>query len=294
MIKQTYPHPHAHRALLVASAGLAIASVIPASRLIGSVMLRSIAFLSSSAICADSWKKMDTYNRTLNICRIGIVALGIIGVASAKPALYVASLAAEVGLQAFEVGKALYDRDAERALTHFAVLTIDSLMLAAVVSGAWQVMVTAAAVNACAMLLFAYKALDKKDNNSFIDACVYLALAATSITSSVLAARIVTRPAYSGHYEVKNDRHKDMHIEGDRGEHIATLKPGESLSFDYRYKTHFHPDGLELLGHYGDYDCDRWSPTHVEYRNFVKPPLDPNLYPTLPIGGTIVVDRAQT
>lgn len=291
-VAERCPHAALHRSLLVATAGLAIASVIPGSRHIASQLLRSAAWISSAAVCADSWEKEDLLHRIFNIGRVGIVTLGIVGIAATKPALYVASLAAEVGLQTFQAIKAFYDRDYERGLIHLSILVVDTLMLAAVVTGAWQVMVTAAAVNVGVMTLFFFKLFaeaEKRDSLMCIDAFCYLALAFVSGCASIQASRHDLKRADSAHVNIKNDKESLMEVYDSEGRRIFTLKPGEQVVLDHKYAGN---QELATLRIDDGTHIREYKPPQVHYQRYwTSPNLFPKDYHTAPVGGTIVADR---
>lgn len=295
---ERFPHPNIHRSLLVATAGLAIASVIPGSSKAASLMLRSVAWLSSAAICADSWEKEDVYHRILNIGRIGVVTLAITGFVAMRPVLIVASLAAEVGLQTFEVLKAIHDKNPERCLAHLSVLVVDSLMLAAAVTGLWQVMVTAAAVNAFVMLIQTIAIMGNSQNQAdAIDIICYVILAGTSVTAAIEAAKIVVKQRVTGHYQIKNEKDTAMEVFNSDKEKICSLQPGESVSLDYKYKPS-QTKAMQGITHTKSGYPNKpvyIYPKKVDFKRvIVKNGLNPKEFTTLPVGGTIVVDRHQT
>ncbi len=294
-----YEQNWAHSLLLLGTAGLSIACLIPGVRQVSALALRSVALGSSTAMCADSWSKVDVGDRILNIARVGVVALGIIGMAASRPALYVASLAAEVGLQTLEVGKALYEKDAAKALTHFGILAIDTFMLAGVVTGSWPLITTAAALSTAAMTAFVVKAVtDKKKGEDLwatVDAISYITLMVTSYVTCFNVSKHVVHVPKSGTYKVTNDKNTEMKLFDAKGHHVGTLQPGESGTFTARLYSN---ESSALHGQFTKGDGmmkeELFYTKHKQYTKKIQHPVKPHRVPTKPIGGTIIVDRTQS
>ncbi len=187
--RKKYPHAGLHRLFLVATTGLAIACLVPGARQVSSLALRSVAFFSSSAMCADSWDQVGVVGKILSVARIGVVTLGLAGAALAKPVLYIAALASEVGLQALEVGKALYDHDLERGLKHLGVLAIDTLMLAGIVTGGAPLVEVASWISMLALIAIGSVAFASAEVNrdpwAIVDGCCYAILGFSGMFSFV-------------------------------------------------------------------------------------------------------------
>lgn len=291
-----YSHPWLHRILLVATAGFSIATLVPASRHIAGLSLRAIAFVSASAVCADSWEKESVQNRVLNIERIAIVAMGVLGAATATPVFYVAALSAEVGLKTFELMSALMDRDLERSVIHAGMLVIDALVLAAVVTGAWEVMVTAAAVNAFAMFAMGIKKLAfSEDPVDAFDFFCYGALGTVSVVTAIETSKLISQHPDSVHVEYKNENKFGTQGVYDSDKNlVGTVKPGEQLSVDFKYPGKQVTSRLQVIDYKENgYPLHRryFRPDNVHWKNDIQNPMNPKEYPYLAIGGTSVVDR---
>ncbi len=295
--KKKYPHAGLHRLFLVATAGLSIASVIPGARQVSSLALRSVAFFSSSAICADGWDQLDRIDRFLSVAKIGVVALGFVGVVLSKPVVFVAALASEVGLQVLEIGKALYERDLEKGLTHLGILAIDSFMLAGVVTGSWPLITTAAALSAAAMTGFFLKALAEGEKNNdpwrSFDGVCYAILGATSLVSSIQVSKRVIEGNERAPFRFTNNKDTDVSIYDKKGHLLGTLKPGESGVFETRiYRCGEREVLIRTVDANGVQDGSRVKihDQDVYLPKKTIPPMKPHKFPTLPLGGTLVVE----
>lgn len=170
-VAQETPTTPLQKVLLVATVGCAALSLIPPFRLAGSLALRGIALLSSILNSEETWAKNDTLGSILNYFKVAVVTFGIVALVAASPMLMVASLAADIGFQAIQMARCIYKGEYSKALIHFGVIVIDSLALAGIVTGSWQLMVAAAAVSAVGMLiLFA-------ESKGSLEAFSYFALA---------------------------------------------------------------------------------------------------------------------
>ena len=82
-------------------------------------------------------------------------------------------MAADLGLQTFELVKALAKKEYQKAGLNFAFVAIDTLVLTGLILGSWPLMVSAAAVSAFAMLILARACLEKITHLSYDDQAKY-------------------------------------------------------------------------------------------------------------------------
>src|SRR5262249_37330999 len=104
-----------HRGLLVVTVAASILSLIPPLRLLGAMITRSVALLSSTLHCADKGSKDHLFTR---VARVGAVAVGLAALVVASPVMLVASLAADIGLQAIEMVRAFRRGEIGKGLAH--------------------------------------------------------------------------------------------------------------------------------------------------------------------------------
>lgn len=287
------------RGLLGLSVACATLSLIPPLRFAGSLALRSVAFISSTTICSDRWAKDDGMSRFLKIVKIATVGLGLAAVVAASPLLIVASLVADIGIQTFEMIKALYKGEWSKALAHASILVIDTLTLAAAVTGAWQLLVAASAVSAAAMLAIGvFVASHAKNRGDGFEAASYMALACLGVVSAISASEIRSTYKTNAYFSIKNTSKDDMNIYSCKGQ-ITSIKPDETASFHIPnnetvpfYRSLFFGErGSAVFVHNTGTDKGfRLAADHFDYQTVIlKNPMDPNHFPTLPIGGTAIV-----
>lgn len=216
------------RGLLVLTVACSAMSLIPPLRFAGSLVTRSVAFLSTSSLCAYSWSKDNNFGLTSYV-KLTAVTLGIIGVATSSSLLIVTSLIADLGLQSFNTLKAVYQGEYGKALMHTGVTVINSLALAAVVTGSWPLMVTAAAVSAAAMLAIAIKvSMNAQSSGDAIDVACYSALAVLGAASAVSAAELYSHRATEAHFMMSNNKDCIITLYGSGGRIVGQLNPGET------------------------------------------------------------------
>lgn len=194
---------------LIMTFACAIISIVPPVRIVGSLLGRGLALMSRTFdLGYESNKRTFTnWEKALEISKLGAIALGFIAVAVASPILIVASLAADAGMQAIELVKALYKGDKTKALMHLGLLAIDTLIITAIAAASWKLMIAAAAVSAAVLIILAAKlAYSAKNEREFVDSMCYLGLAALGITSAVQVAEITKQVPVKEHYTVTNTR----------------------------------------------------------------------------------------
>lgn len=287
------------RALLVITTACAILSLIPPLRLAGALALRGAALLVSGVNVIDSWKMESTLGRLSQIAKVGLVVLGIVGLAVASPALIVASIAADLGLQILEFGRAIYQRDATKALCHFAFILIDTFALAGLVAGSWELMVTALAVQGTAMLslgiaAFAY-ALTNKESGSFIDSFCFITLAAVGYAGAITTSKIEGMYVKKARFEVKNNGKGTMVVKDYNNQTVVTLEPGESAKFDIKGSEGYGVQGRSLAAYYYDKRGyvikSHWITSNDFDRDIRQHALPAKYFPTLAVGGLAILTR---
>ncbi len=257
----------AQRGLLVTATALSILSVIPPFRLAASTAARAIALISLAISCTDDISKTSLLMR---IAKCAIPVLGIAALALTSPIVIVASIAADVGIQTIETLKALYNRDWNKASLHFNILVIDSLALAAVVTGGWQLMVAAAAASSCFMLaIFVKTARNAKSAGDVVDAVCYAAMAGAGIASAISAYQITRKYKTITQYPVKIASESWTKYTYYRGKIVSQ----ETIVWKEAYEMHTRIEDATCV---------------------VKAPLDIVHYPTVPLAGTVIVHPEST
>jgi hypothetical protein len=226
------------RMLLVTLVGCSILAMIPPIRIGAAIAMRSLVLISSLASFTSIDKKNPISAIAQNVARITIIVLGIAALATASPALLTASLVMDLAMQAFLCIKALYNREYTTAALHFGMVVIDTLAVAALVTGSWQLMVAAGATSIVAMasITLAIGFYTKgKDLGSKIDIACYLALTVTGYVGiSQMFPKIETREAIR--FKLDGDVHGDTNIHhkyfDTNGNEIASLEAGQTLQID--------------------------------------------------------------
>lgn len=270
-----------NKGLLIVSTACAILSLIPPLRLAGALALRGTALLSSGVNGMDSWKTEGILGRITQISQVALIILGIIAVATASPVLILASIAADLALQIFEMGRCLNQKEYSKALCHLGIVVIDTLLLAGLIVGSWELMVAALSVQATAMLVFmcaaGAMALENKDNSLLLEATCFAILAGVGVTGALTTAEMRSLTPKNPHFKFKSDSDQPKIILDKNNRIITILESGESTNFqlpkdgyvnviDYKYGP-----GMETTV-YGDRFINWFS-------------LDPKYFPTLPVGG---------
>lgn len=262
------------KSLLVTSVVFAAMSLVPPLRLAGALALRGVALLSSILNSEKNWKKDDLFSQIMNCSKIAIVALGIIALAVASPMLMVASLAADIGLQAIEMGRCIKKGEYTKALIHFGVMVIDTLALSAIAAGSWKLMVAAAAVSGFGMLILAIGVGAKAKNASdAIDVLSYAAFSAISFAGAFEMSE------FWGNVKTKDANYDEARYFDSRGRPIQYPRKA-SYMIDHS-KTEYFNNGERVL-----------NPVHAEWDyQITQHALDPALFPTVPVGGPAIVTK---
>lgn len=294
---------------LVGTVALSTLSLMPPYRLASSIALRTVAFLTTSLSCLNRGSDKNPANRILPFAKMAVIGLAIAGVAAASPLAILASMIGDIGYNALEAGKTLYNKDVYNGLTYAAVMVIDSLALTGIALGSWPFMTAAAAISAATMGVFAMASLDKGDK---LKAVCYAALMALGLTTAwkisewSIPARV--------QFDVSNRTDGPLSFYNKRGELIATLQPGEKRTLDVptldakrdimgdRYILRLKGDqpfiegtqgtvwfGRSLGGRWIEHDRDNWKAGKI----ITQEALAPHLFPTVPVGGTAIAAKEK-
>jgi hypothetical protein len=287
------------RVLFVASVACGIIAAIPPLRLVGSLMMRSVALISSSLGYAQCGPEES---RLTKIAKIAIVALGLIALMASTPILLIVSLAADIGLQAIELVKAAMNKEMFKVFAHVSVIVINTLVLAAIATGLWEVMVVATAVGALAMLLFALKAAVEAEGLkglpgklASVDVMCYFALSALGVATAYSIAEL-SRTGYKVKFQVKNSQEKEtLYLYDKEGNRVATIAPGETVTKAVDIADTL--SGLQLKGivvnEQGSIVNElRIGGEPIQVRTVYHQPIAPALLPRVPtVDGTLGIDE---
>ncbi|MDE3045731.1 MAG: hypothetical protein KGJ02_03710 [Verrucomicrobiota bacterium] len=262
--------------LLVATTVCALLSIIPPLRLGASLALRSVALLS----VALAKEPKGAEGSTMKAAKIAAVALGLVGLAAALPLLLTISLAIDLGTQVVGLLRSIYEGDPIEALVHGFMLIIDTLALAGLIVGSWELMVASMSIAAFGMLLgmmSAFASIKPDDDKATVAKKIlmglfFFVLAGISVAGAVSTSRIlgpakevtVKNPDPNGHLRLK------------AGDQISA--PGEDLVIhhpnrNYNIVTQFGGDAPPI-----NFCVETPLVT-------IHEPLSAIQFPTLPVGG---------
>lgn len=217
---ESLPKDIVQKGLLVVTTACAALSIIPQFRLAGSLATRSVALLTSTSLCAS-----EGQFTIANCAKLGAVTLGLIGVAASSPVLIIASLTADLAIQIMNTIKAFREGNTFKGWTHIGITVVNALTLAAVASGAWQVIVTAAAVNAVVMFALSLRA---GRNGDITGNLCYAALTVLSVWGAIGAAEHSRHTATHAHFTLRNRKDHVITLYGRRDIVVGQLNPGET------------------------------------------------------------------
>ncbi len=234
--------------LLVLTVAFGVLSVIPPLRFVGALGVRSISLLSTLTSCVEQKRNSNWVDVAIRSAKIGVVTLGLVAVATATPLFAVASLAADLALQALDAGRTVEHKEYTKACVHLWIAIIDALAIAAIVTGSWPLMVAAASVSILAMLVMGIKIACDGKKGCAIGSICYIALAALGIASACSVAELKVNQSRSErsriHYSYTNSSDhpvqvtpRDYYSQG-----TTTLEPGESYD-----KTCYYSGGTPTL-----------------------------------------------
>lgn len=229
-----------HRLILVAIIIFGIISRLPALGFIGALGVKALAILDLVALSPSPSKK--NWKTILSICgKIVGVALGILGLVLALVPLSIAAFGVDLAYQII----GLYQDRSDPGLIalHIGFIIVDTLALAAVITGGWQLAVAAASISAVVMLGVAlYTAVKccvtKADvSGSIFDTICYIALAGLCLANAITSAKITNHHKKSK-FQYHNDSQEDQVIETKNGKVLGVVHPGESKEFSIdRYEA---------------------------------------------------------
>ena len=297
--------PHVQKGLLALTSAAAVMSVIPPLRSAGSLAMRSIALCSSSLGCI----KKEVTACILSCAKVGVVSLGVAAIVAAKPVLFIASLVADIAVQSLEMIKAVYANYGFQIFANISAIVIDTLALSALTTGSWPLMVVASCVNAGVMTVFAFKAID---NDNGLESLCYSILAAVGYVGAFSALQISKTRYTDSHFSIENESNEKVVFYDKHGEIIASANPREATQFDIPYKDTFQYQktvvypGVNNSGpvivpvHYGSYvlgaatDMKKYNAFSIGKEiAIIKHSLPVNEFPTLPVGGNVIVHPAD-
>jgi hypothetical protein len=222
------------RGLLVATLVCGILSLVPPLRFGASLALRSVSLLTSLTACADKEAPQDALSCFTRTVRIGVVVLGIAGVAAVSPLLVTVSLIVDVVMQALECVRALEQGDNVKAFVHFSAVVIDVFVLAALITGAWQLMVAAAGLTVLMMMVLTMYAMarSQEDNGRVFEATLYFLLTAFSIATIIAISEIPKAPVRKAHFFYINKEDNPVTFKDQKGNILAVVQPGKRMELD--------------------------------------------------------------
>lgn len=289
---------------LAGTVALSVLSLMPPYRLASAIALRTVAFLTAATSSLPKAFDKASTHRALPLMKLTAISLAIVGVAAASPMAALASMVGDIGYHTFEAAKAFYNNEVFEGIAHCTVTVIDSLVLTGIALGSLPFMISAAAVSAATMAFFAGMSFAK---GKVFNGICYLALmilgvaTALKITEQAIPHRVK--------FEVRNNTDGPMSFYNRRGELIETIQPGELRHFNVAtvdtrggcifYSKTEHVPFLEGLaecnpifknscgGRWIDYVTPDWSAG----KTITREALAPQLFPTLPLGGTAIAAR---
>lgn len=276
-------HQIAQRSLLMAAVACSILSIIPPLRFAGSLALRGVALLSSSASLTSQWSEQDLLGKLTKVAKVAGVALGLVGLAIALPALMVASIGVDLGVQVFEASKAIHEGNYGQAVIHLGLMIVDTLLLAGIVAGSWELIVASISVNIALMTSAVIITLSNmKGDEEIIDAVCYAALAATGIATAFTTAEITRTGGYKAQFSGKNSSDKEMLIFDKDHQLIASVPSGENYDFTLDTRGLVLSEYVDVVNAGNGF---RLAPTGIIAPPNLQNSLAPKLFPTLPVGG---------
>lgn len=229
--------------LLIATLAFGILAMIPPFRLTGILAVRSIGILAGLARVRKSMTNKSLGEKVwctlLNTARVGVLTLGLAAIITATPLFLIISLGIDIGVQILEIGTALAQKRMWAAFIHLAILIVDALFLAALVTNAPQAMIAAMCVGAFSMLVLAVYASHK---NMPLESLCFIALAGLGIANAAVIGKTIETFGITSFHHPLYTNHNDfpvavygngMNYPGDPIDYshpLAILEPGDSYS----------------------------------------------------------------
>lgn len=227
------------RCLLIAATAGAVLSLVPPFRLPAALAVRSAACLSSLVDCTGGEKKWLL--RLQDCTKLAVAALGLVGLATATPALIIASLTTDIALQALSFGTSVCQGDLPKALVHASILAVDVLAVAGIALASWKLMALACAVSTVAMLTLIGTAVTRGENAennwTFLDAACYTVLAGVGIFGTFFTIPLSKEYFDRSLFTVKNDSDNLIVFYDKQGNEVMSVHPHETTHFDIPYNS---------------------------------------------------------
>ena len=302
------------RVLSVMTVACAILSLIPPLRFAGSICLRSVALLSSCNICVDSWESLNNWDKASRCAKVALVALGLVGSVLSSPLLIVASLVVDTVLQIKDFAISLSNWDF-KAVIQFGMITINILVIAAIVLGSWPLIVAASAVSAAVILVsagffFVTASIDTAGGgniDTFFDLVCYSALMGVGMAGSISMSYLHGQTAHNATFKLHNDSKSTQYFYDKDSHLVTTLLPHQSqeqqVPFSHlidgsiseeRYRSGYlrveTPNAFSPLTGYTIAPISEVQPTDVDFTLDVwQNPIAADKIPFTPFGSTSIV-----
>lgn len=150
-------HETAQRILLLATVVFGHLSFFPSLRVIGALGIRTVSLVSSSLELEHNKGAADGTEKFRLYSKVAVVAAGILGLILSSPLIILGSLAADSCLHALDVARALAKGDSKKAIIHSAMLLVNALIMAAMITGSGGFMLGAVLVNVALLGFIIYK-----------------------------------------------------------------------------------------------------------------------------------------
>lgn len=303
------------RGVLMASVGCAALSLTLPFKVSGALGLRTLAFVSSATSCKGHWSQDSLTTRLIKCAKLAAVTLGVVAVVVARPLLMVASLVADIGIQAIGAGRALLQRDWEKSLVNGGMLGVDVLVVSGLLTGSWALMATASAVSALVLAGAAIRtAIYAKNRDDIFEVWCLASLSVISIMGALKAAEIYKTVPKTSHYSITNTHDHEIIFKDNYGNIVARAQPGETVEFNVPCKDLSpiytqvpsndgkYPDRSVIAGYHISGEMVDNSGHVIEKINFlskysdvekyvIKASLAEEDFPYLPVGGTAIVTK---
>ena len=124
--------------------GATILNQLPPTQAAGSFLLRSINLATSTTNAAQASGRWSFF---IESSRVTVVAISVAGVVTGRPLIEAAYTISDLGLEAIELGKALYDKNQEQAFSHLMDIGMSTLTLTAIFTHSKRLLVLAGSIN---------------------------------------------------------------------------------------------------------------------------------------------------
>lgn len=288
------PTLNIQRALLAVTVVCAILSLIPTLGTIGAISCRSIALITGGIHCIEAWKNEGKWGLAVQSARVAFIALGLMGVITQLNILSVTSVAGDLLFQMAEAARGLHKKDLYKAFSHMGIILIDTFVLAAMLTGGWQYIVTATAVSTMMMIIFAVgagiKAGTANDPAAIFEVVCYVALALLGIASSVRAAELSAQRATRYYFTFTNRSKTHVNVYSRYGELMGRVAPGQTIKFDLDPHATFWENGKVECRYDNVRQVSYYQGNGANYvKDIMQRPMNTQEFPTLPVGGSSIV-----